>query len=239
MMRKMMVVAAFALILSACRMDIAVEMQLNEDGSGTGALVFSVDDQMRDLIDQGGQAVSPEDFFELLGINTSTVTITEERDGDFTRTTAAGTYAEFDDLKNMFAVGSDLSAIKEASFVRVDDEVTLTGTLVFDLAANVPDNAPVGLETISQFITITAAVDMPGEVIEHNADRVTEDGVLIWDFTLLDPPRTIMAVADVSERAAATESSDYVPAAAAAAGGVILAVLVWRRRRAKPAAPNG
>lgn len=239
MIRKILLVAAFALVLSACRMDIKVEMQLNEDGSGTGALVFSVDDQMRDLIDQGGQAVSPEDFFKSLGINTSTVTITEARDGDFTRTTAAGTYAEFDDLKKMFAVGSDLSAIKEASFVRVDDEVTLTGTLVFDLAANVPDNAPVGLQTISQFITISAALEMPGEVIEHNADRVTEDGVLIWDFTLLDPPRTIMAVADVNERAAATELSDYVPVAAAAAGGVVLAVFVWRRRRAKPAAPNG
>jgi len=41
--------------------------------------------------------------------------------------------------------------------------------------------------------TITTRVKLPGEVVEHNADEVLEDGTLVWTQTGADAPRTLMA----------------------------------------------
>jgi phosphatidylinositol mannoside-binding LppM-like protein len=235
MKRIVLLTAIFAIVLSACRLDVGVEMQLNEDGSGTGTFALSMDDQMRDLIDQSGQGLDPEEFFKLFGIDTSAVKITETRDGDFTTTTASASFESFQELKELFAVGSDLSAIKEATFERTGDEMTLTGLIDMDLAAEIPEDAPVGIETIAQFITISAIVDMPGTVVEHDADRIDEQGRLVWDFTLLEPRRDIMVVATLAEPAARLSNGTYIGAAVGILAGIALGILVFRRRRTKRA----
>ncbi|MCA9851315.1 MAG: hypothetical protein KC461_11805 [Dehalococcoidia bacterium] len=45
--------------------------------------------------------------------------------------------------------------------------------------------------------TITMKLHLPGEVTEHNADEVLEDGTLVWTSTGADAPRTLMARSDV------------------------------------------
>lgn len=238
MKRIVLLTAIFAIVLSACRLDVSVEMQLNADSSGTGTFALSMDDQMRDLIDQSGQGLDPKEFFALFGIDTSAVTITETRDGDFTTTTASASFESFEELKTLFAVGSDLSAIKEATFERTGDEITLTAIIDMDLASEIPADAPVSIETIAQFITISAVVDMPGTVIDHDADRIDEQGRLVWDFTLLEPRRDIMVVATLAEPEAGVNNGPYVGAALGTVAGIALAIVLFRRRRSKKAASS-
>jgi LppM domain len=235
MKRSLILLAAFAVVLSACKLEISVEMQIDADGSGNGTFVLSVNDQMRDLIEQDGRTLDPDEMFARFGIDTSTVDIVETREGDFTTWTAASSFATFEELKQLFAVGSDLSAIKEASFERVGNEITLTGLIDMDLESEIPDNTPVGIETIAQFITITAVVDMPGTVVEHNADRIDDEGRLVWDLTLLQPRRPIMVVSDLTSPGSGPSTAVYIGGGIGAAVVVILLLGVFRRRRSKAA----
>ncbi len=235
MKRSLILLAAFAVVLSACKLEISVEMQIDADGSGLGSFVLSVNDQMRDLIEQDGRTLDPDEMFARFGIDTSTVDVIETRDGDFTTWTATAAFGTFEELKELFAVGSDLSAIKEASFERVGDELTLSGLIDMDLESEIPDNAPVGIETIAQFITITAVVDMPGTVVEHNADRIDDEGRLVWDLTLLEPRRAIMVVSDLTPPTSVPGTAVYIGVGIGAAVAVALVLRVFRRRRSKTA----
>ena|GEM_PF-2460922 len=46
--------------------------------------------------------------------------------------------------------------------------------------------------------TIITRVNLPGEVTEHNADEVLEDGTLVWTQTGADEPRTLMARSELN-----------------------------------------
>lgn len=46
--------------------------------------------------------------------------------------------------------------------------------------------------------TITTRLKLPGEVTEHNADEVLDDGTLVWNQTGAETDRTLMARSDVS-----------------------------------------
>lgn len=231
MKRSLVLLATFVVILSACKLEIGVEMQIEADGSGNGTFVLSVDDQMRDVIEQDGRTLDPEEIFARFGIDTSAVTITETRDGDFTRWNATAAFSTFEELKTLFAVGSELSAIKEASFERVNNELTLTGLIDMNLESEIPANAPVGIETIAQFITITAVVDMPGTIVDTNADRVDDQGRLVWDFTLLEPRRSILAISDLETPSSGPSAAGYIGGGIGVVAAIIALFALWRRRR--------
>lgn len=81
------------------------------------------------------------------------------------------------------------------------------------------------LEERDDLVRYTLRAHLPGEVIDHDADRVEDDGTLIWDLPLATS-RHVSAEAE--------SVLPFGPAAVLAGAGALLVVLVllawWRRR---------
>jgi hypothetical protein len=82
--------------------------------------------------------------------------------------------------------------------------------------------------------TLTTRLKLPGEVVEHNADEVLEDGTLVWTQTGADEPRTLSARSEVGGGSGLSTMAK----AGLLIGGIALVALVGgfllfgRRRRA-------
>ena len=76
---------------------------------------------------------------------------------------------------------------------------------------------------------------MPGTVVEHNADRIDDEGRLVWDLTLLEPRRAIMVVSDLTPPTSVPGTAVYIGVGIGAAVAVALVLRVFRRRRSKTA----
>ncbi|MCK9485769.1 MAG: hypothetical protein M0R73_03585 [Dehalococcoidia bacterium] len=81
--------------------------------------------------------------------------------------------------------------------------------------------------------TVTVRVSLPGEMAEHDADEVLEDGTLVWTQQGSTPPRTISARSELPGDSGAMRTvlilAGVLGAAAVAAG---LAYLAMRRSSA-------
>ena len=80
--------------------------------------------------------------------------------------------------------------------------------------------------------TITYRVSLPGEVTEHNADEVLEDGTLVWNLTGADAPRALMARSDIGGGGLSTVAMAGLLIAGIAVIAGIGGYLLFGRRRA-------
>lgn len=223
-----------ASLLAACA-DIEVEVALDDDGSGTLTTAVSFD---RDLLD--GLSDEPASAASLLrdaGLDASTFPAgviyepveTEDRVGLR--------------LQIPFEAGDDTPRAIDRAFASLGDDVgPLLGpgglfeafTLVRDgdawrfEASTAPSDTPDGLSALlTQGATFAFRLRLPGEVATHNADRVRDDGTLVWDIALDGASRTLTAHAVPGGRS-------RVPVRAALASGglaLALAAAAWLRLR--------
>lgn len=80
-------------------------------------------------------------------------------------------------------------------------------------------------------MSITTKVHLPGEVTEHNADEVLEDGTLVWTSTGADAPRTLTARSDVSSGGLSKALTVGLLIGGIAVVAFVLGFLLFRRRR--------
>ena len=209
-----------ALLLSGC-FTLETEYVVNEDGSGSQSIRFALPPEM--VSTMGGEAPSVEEaesspelqeIRDALG-DTGSITFFSSPEEGFGFEITMNVEPSDD-------VGAALVAkAEELTRATADTEMPLgelTGAAptirrdgdswVFEAAMEELDAAtiaalsgdPSATEMASFFgdqITLTTRLTLPGEVTEHNADEVLEDGTLVWTMTASSPARTLTARSEV------------------------------------------
>ena len=187
--------AAVSLLLVSCRAEINIALDVEEDGSGTVAFEFGLDEELRSLMASTG--ADADDLFSDLDTGFEGGTTFQREEGDMS---FQGVLVEFDDvgeISDQLADSSgDLASFGEFSFEVGDTEA------VFDAALLTEEqdlgNFPLDpLALTGDVFSANFIVGMPGTVVEHNADEVLADGRLRWDIPLLGGEKTLHAVSDL------------------------------------------
>ena len=193
MKKLILLFAGIALLTVACKAEVNVLVDINEDRSGTIAFEFGLDDELRELLEsQGGTA---DDLFGELDLDIATEggTVTERTDGDMTFTGATN---DFDDISQVMTdlVGdtSGEGLFTEFSFVMDDESAALAATA----SSDEQDVGDLGIDPTTltgEFFSANFILGMPGTVVEHNADEVLSDGRLKWSLPILGGTKTFVA----------------------------------------------
>jgi hypothetical protein len=171
-----------ALLLSACRIESNIILDINEDGSATVGAEVGFDEEMLDLVSQGD--ADPSDIIgelpELGGVGVERI---ERVEGEMT---FFGATTQVEDLSTYDFEGFQGETFSEFLYEFDDQSATLTAqvdaTGVGDLGG---EELPIDPAAITgDVFSARVLVSMPGTVTEHNADELSGDGTLIWNLPL-------------------------------------------------------
>ncbi len=98
-------VAAAAVLLAACRAEVNVSLQVEEDGSGVMAFELGLDEEFRELM--ASQGADPDELFGDLETDLEEGTVTSREDGDMSY---QGVEIEFDDVSEVEGFLTDASS---------------------------------------------------------------------------------------------------------------------------------
>lgn len=235
MSRRPLIVGAFALaalpLLAGCELRADVELTVDGDGGGSLAVALEVDEALEREARAAGF-----DMVEAIERATS------DLEGWETETAERGVRlsADFDDpgelrqVSGAFAgglAGPELDPLETFEVMLTDQRVIVEGGAALEpadqLAALGLDHAE-AVSLLDEGVSYEVAVDMPGDVLEHNADR--EDGErLAWDV----PAGERVEIRAEAERPEGPPLGLLGAAAAGVAllGGALLAAARRRRRR--------
>ncbi len=174
MKRVIPLIVILTVLLSACRAEVRISLDVTEAGSGTLAAEVAINNQLKDLIDQlagDSEAIIAGLDLGLEGERSTRL------DGDMTVYRTEVPFAEEDEIK---PAAADNFTFFE---LQLDDEgAQFEATLDVAGELNLAE-FPVGIDTIDpDTFDAEISVLLPGEVQEHNADSVTADGRLVWNI---------------------------------------------------------
>lgn len=239
MRRLLILVAALALLTTACKVELNAEFTINADKSGSVKVEFGVDDE---LLAMAGSD-DPQDLFSEMDIDLGDVpgaTTTTERRGEFTFYIVE---VPVDDITQAEGLGTQagLEGLgEEFQITFTEDRVTIDGAMSLGDAmsgAGAEDLGGITPEMLAQFVEINLRVNMPGSIVESNADEVN-GSTLTWNVDFTAEELDIHAVSDP------TGSSGGFPLWAwllIGAGGLLVLALLFTmigRSRRAPAAPG-
>ncbi len=226
---------AMALVLAGCRIHIVQETIVNEDGSGLLRAILALDDEAREAVESLG--ADETDIFDL-GAQTEGWDVQDWAEDDLTGIELTRPFAGLDDVAVVLGEPDQTIPVERVSLTQDGDDFFFEATLGDPAALEeATDNSFFDAEQVAQllseFVETEVRMQLPGDVQEHNADRV-EDGVLIWDIDVTAPSRTLMATSTIG-------GGPPIGALAAGAGAVVLAAavvfLVLRRPKRQTSAP--
>ena len=192
MKKLLMLIAGIALLTVACRAEMNVIVDINDDQSGTAAFEFGLDEEFLGVIESTGGSV--DDLFGELDLGADEGEATVRTEGDMTFT---GVTKEFTDVNEAMddltgVSQSDDPLFQEFSFA-MDDE---SAELVAKVSAPEEDLGDIGLDPSAltgDLFSANFILGLPGTVVEHNADEVLADGRLRWDLPVLGGEKEIYA----------------------------------------------
>jgi len=185
-MRKYLFVFMFAaLVLTACRAESNIIIDIQEDGSATISAEIGFDEEMIDLLSQTGG--DPEELFaEEMPSEAEGFESYSRTDGDMT---FYGFSGAIDDLENntFLDLGQDFASdFAEFSYTTDGDQATLIASIVSaDIGGGLGDLPIDPTDITGDIFSANLIVSMPGTVVEHNADEVLSDGALVWNIPLV------------------------------------------------------
>ena len=219
------------LLFSGCY-EIAMEFDVNEDGSGSYEMALEVDleavagfvgDEDADPTAICEEMLSDAGGDELAGDGAE---IRTENDGSTCRQIVIGSWpAGAADL--LEGSGEDLSLTQVGEGWRFEYNIsTLTADVDEDEEMDPEMLALMGVE-----IGYSLSVTLPGSITEHNGDA--SGSTVSWEFNLLDPPEeeVLFAQSGAGGSGGSTGIIVIVVVVALVAGGV---VLLMRRRASSP-----
>ncbi len=171
-----------ALVLSACRIESNIILDINEDGSATVGAEVGFDEEMLDLVSQNGG--DPNEILgDLPDLGGEDVQPIQRVEGDMTYIGAQSTVA---DLSTYDFDGLQGETFSEFSYEFDDATATLSAQVdasgIGDLGG---EDLPIDpTEITGDIFAAHVVVTMPGTVTEHNADEVRSGGTLVWDLPL-------------------------------------------------------
>jgi len=192
MKKLVLLIVGIALLTVACRAEMNVLVDINEDRSGTAAFEFGLDEEFLGVIESSGGSV--DDLFGELDFPADEGTATVRTEGDMTYTGVSKEFTDVNEAMGELAgvTGSDDQLFQDFSFT-MDEE---TAELTANVSAPEEDLGDIGLDPSALTGDVFSAnfiLGMPGTVVEHNADEVMADGRLRWDLPILGGDKDIYA----------------------------------------------
>lgn len=238
--RTICLIAVVATLLAGCRLGVRAEVDVARDGTGTAAVVVTLDAALLAELDELAvdptaelsAAVRADDAWEL-----------ERRTSDaggleLTLRRTADDPAELTDAFRELSAGlseDDPALLVDLDLV-VDEEgaATLSGTLELRPPAGpgvvVDEEASAALaELVAQSVDADLVVSLPGPVTTHDADRV-DGSTLTWKVTP-GQPRELAAEASAPRGWPLETVVAVVAGLLVLLSAVVVAVVVRRRRR--------
>jgi len=192
MKKLLLLIAGIALLTVACRAEMNVIVDINEDQSGTAAFEFGLDEEFLGIIESTGGSV--DDLFGELDLGAEEGEATVRTEGDMTFT---GVTKEFTDVNEAMDELTGVSDSEDPLFqdfsFTMDDK---TAELTAKISAPEEDLGDIGLDPSAltgDLFSANFILGLPGTVVEHNADEVLADGRLRWDLPILGGEKDIYA----------------------------------------------
>ncbi len=197
MKKLLLLIAGIALLTVACRAEMNVIVDINEDQSGTAAFEFGLDEEFLGIIESTGGSV--DDLFGELDLGEEGGEATIRTEGDMTFT---GVTKDFTDVNEAMdeltgVTGSEDPLFQDFSFTMDDKTAELTARI----SAPEEDLGDFGLDPSAltgDLFSANFILGLPGTVVEHNADEVLADGRLKWDLPILGGEKEIYAKSEFS-----------------------------------------
>ncbi len=234
--------ALLALVLSACTIRLDVGLVVNEDETGTFDLFLGFDQEMQDLIAQGGGG--DFDLTQDLTDVPEGWTVEEVSEDGFDGVRISTDYDSFEDLEAKLAdlgegtdagVGTDL--LSDFGLSHEGDEfrfeVDASGVdegLSGALGDSGGDDLLQGMDPsaiLGDLFEIRFNLTMPGSITEHNADSINGN-TLTWELGFDEEGESLMAVSTVGGGSSALLIGGIAVAALVVVGG---GVAIARRRK--------
>lgn len=211
MRRTLLPLLLLALLGSACQVKIDQTTRIEDDGSGQIVLDVLLDEELRTLTGFEDAASA----FDLAGGVPDGFVVEDLVVDDFAGARAFRDFASIDELNTVLQDAATAGLADEVTVVREGNEYRYTATIGDLSAAAEGLGGFITADTFDDFFDIVLAVDMPGNVVDHNADSVREDGTLVWQIGIDDSGKTISATSRVA--------TDWAPVAI---GVILLLVLL-------------
>lgn len=247
MRRLMILVAALALLLTACKIEVNANFTINADKSGSVVMEIGFDDEVQEFAQSQGS--DPTEMFADFDLESVPgATVSEERRGDMNFYIVT---VPIDDLTAADGLGGEMAQGLTDSFdiTFTEDRVIVEGTTALDdaLGDSGEDTAALPMDMLADIFSINVRITMPGKILDNNATSV-DGNTLTWSVDLASPTLDIYAESNPNESAGGGSMTMIL----IIAGAVIVAALLlwlWSRSRsggsgaaaatATPAAPAG
>lgn len=177
-MKRLVAVFVLAVLLASCRAEVRLLLDVEEDGSGTLAAEVGINNELKDLIDRlagDSEGIISGLDLGLVGEGSTRV------EGDMTIYTT----------QVAFEQETDILEIAAGNFTSFDLEMTEEGTSLeatLDVAGELDlSQFPVAPNSIDpETLEAHIIVSLPGEIQDHNADEITQEGQFSWTIPLED-----------------------------------------------------
>ncbi len=181
-MRKyLLIFAMLAVVLTACRIETNVNLDIEEDGSAVVLVEVGMDDEFREAM-TGQTGATEEDFInEILSIGDTS--LVQRSEGDMSYFGAA---QEIDDLSQGLPVDAANEMFTAFDYTFDDSGASLRASIQSADTGDFGDFeglGGIGEGLIGDIFSANVIVRMPGDVTTHNADEV-RDGALVWEIPL-------------------------------------------------------
>ncbi len=208
--RSLSFLLAAVFLLTACEARFDSSLTVNADESGSFAIELSLDDELREVLEeQGGQ--------QFLGFADQLAEVPpgwqthEFTEGVFQGVRVSTDFADFAELEARLATfdeqlaGAELSlpdTFRTLGLARDGDVFRFEADLsqMTNGIAALSDQEVGGLDVaqvIDTIFTIRIIVTLPGEILEHNADSI-DGSTLVWDIDSADTSGVLRATSDAS-----------------------------------------
>lgn len=178
-----------ALLTVACRAEVNVVVEVEEDGSGIYAAEVGLDDELQELFANFG--AESNDFLGNFDLDLPETSETSERvEGDMTYFVTTFTFDTVEELDAVIESASAEAGNRFENFsLTVDDKGAVLDAeiVVPDVTEGLSQAEGLGLDPTQltdEFFSVNVIVGMPGNVEESNADRTLPDGRLQWALPL-------------------------------------------------------
>ena len=237
MKRLLILVAAVALLTTACKIEVNAHFIINADKSGTVKLEIGMDDEVMQFAAMSGETLTADTIFEDMDLgDVPNARVSEERRGNMTFFIVEVPIDDITEAQNL-ADGPIEGFGDDFSITFTDDRVTVQGRTTMDdaLGGAGDDMAGMPPEMMAEFFEINLRITMPGKVLEHNATSQS-GSTLTWNLDMTSPFVDIYAQSDPRASAGGGGIPIWVWIAAGGALALVILFLVARSRGGKPAA---
>jgi hypothetical protein len=232
-MRKYLVMfALLAVVLTACRIESNVILDIEEDGSAVVGAEIGFDEEFRELLGDMGEG-SPDDLFgDLPDFGGDDVVQTERTEGDMT---FYGVTTAVEDLSTFDSSAAGGEVFETFSYTFDEETATLSATVAPTDLGDAGGDLPIDPSMITEeFFSANVVVSMPGTVSSHDADEVRSDGTLVWKIPFTGS-KSISATSDLGSGGTSNLVLIALVVLLVVAAIAVVVVSIMNRRRSQAA----